>query len=272
MHQMSNNESSLERDSDKTWDVALYDDKGAFVWKHGRAVVTLLSPQPGERILDLGCGSGHLTNQIAEAGAEVVGIDISLSMIEEARKLYPNIRFEIADSADFHFERPFDAVFSNAAIHWMKDQPAVTRCIWQALRAGGRFVAEFGGKGNIRAIRTALTNAVNSAGETVNLEPFARYYPTIGEYAALLETHGFLVTFATHFERPTKLDEGEAGMRNWLLTFADNILDSLPTAKREPVIAEVERQLKPQLFRDGSWFADYRRIRVVAYKQSPSLV
>ena len=252
---------------DKTWNASFYDDKSAFVWKHGRGVVELLSAQSGERILDLGCGTGHLTNQIAQAGAEVVGIDISQSMIEEARRLYPRIPFEIADGANFHFDRSFDAVFSNAAIHWMKDQPAVARCIWDALKPVGRFVAEFGGKGNIRAIRTTLTNAVNAAGETVSLEPFARYYPSIGEYATLLEAQGFIVTFATHFERPTKLEDGEAGMRNWLFTFADNILDALPANKLEGVIAEVERQLKPQLFREGSWFADYRRIRIVARKQ-----
>src|SRR5262249_7209600 len=205
-HGSNESMSSRQGTPDKTWNASFYDDKSAFVWKHGRGVVELLAPQPGERILDLGCGTGHLTNQIAEVGAEVVGMDISQSMIEEARRLYPRIRFEIADGVDFHFDQPFDAVFSNAAIHWMKDQPAVTRCIWNALKPGGRFVAEFGGKGNIRAIRTALTNAVNATGQTVSFEPFARYYPTIGEYAKLLEAQGFLVIFATHFERPTKLE------------------------------------------------------------------
>ena len=256
-----------DRSNDKTWNTALYDGKNAFVWKHGRDVVELLAPQPGERILDLGCGTGHLTNQIAAAGAEVIGLDKSQSMIKEARRLYPDRRFEIADATDFHFDQPFDAVFSNAAIHWMKDQPAVARCIWEALRAGGRFVAEFGGKGNIRAIRTALTDAIGAAGEKMNDEPFARYYPAVGEYATLLETRGFRVTFATHFDRPTNLDEGEKGLRNWLFTFADNVVEPLPENKREEVIAEVERELKPTLFRDGSWFADYRRIRIVAIKQ-----
>ncbi len=252
---------------EKTWNTALYDGKNAFVWKHGRGVVELLAPQPGERILDLGCGTGHLTNQIAEAGAEVIGLDKSQSMIEEARRLYPGMRFEIADANDFHFDRPFDAVFSNAAIHWMKDQPAVARCIWEALKPGGRLVAEFGGKRNIHAIRRALTDAARSAGEAINGEPFARYYPAIGEYATLLEAQGFRVTFATHFDRPTKLDEGEKGLRNWLFTFADNVVESLPEAKRESVIAEVERRLRPVLFRESSWFADYRRIRIVAYRE-----
>ncbi|MFY9554332.1 MAG: methyltransferase domain-containing protein [Blastocatellia bacterium] len=253
--------------TDKTWNTALYDGKNAFVWKHGQGVIELLAPGAGERILDLGCGTGHLTNQIAAAGAEVVGIDKSPKMIEEARRLYPQLTFEIADGTDFHFNEPFDAVFSNAAIHWMKDQTAVARCVWEVLKPGGRFVAEFGGKGNIRALRTALTEAVHAAGEQVNAEPFARYYPTIGEYAALLEGQGFRVGFASHFDRPTRLEDGENGLRNWLLTFTDNIIESLPENKREDVIAEVERKLKPALFRDGCWFADYKRIRIVAHKQ-----
>ena len=253
--------------SEKHWNTALYDGKNAFVWKHGRGVVELLAPKPGERILDLGCGTGHLTNQIAAAGAEVIGLDKSQPMIEEARRLYPDLRFEIADATDFQFAQQFDAVFSNAAIHWMKDQRSVARCIFEALRQGGRFVAEFGGKGNIRAIRTALSDAIQAAGEEMNAEPFARYYPAIGEYATLLEAQGFRVTFATHFDRPTKLDDGEKGLRNWLFTFADNVIEPLPENKREEVIAEVELKLRPLLFRDGSWFADYRRLRVVAFKE-----
>jgi trans-aconitate methyltransferase len=254
--------------SEKQWNATTYDDKNSFVWKHGQEVIELLAPQRGERILDLGCGTGHLTNQIAAAGAEVIGIDKSTTMIEEARRIYTNLRFELADATDFHFDQPFDAVFSNAAIHWMKDQASVARCIWEALKPGGRFVAEFGGKGNIRAIRNALTEAVRTAGGEVSFEPFARYYPTIGEHATLLEAQGFRVGFASHFDRPTKLDGGEQGLRNWLLTFTDNIIESLPAAMREAVIAEVERKLRPVLFRDGSWWADYRRIRIAALQET----
>ena len=253
--------------SEKTWNAAQYDDKNAFVWKHGRGVIELLAPQSGERILDLGCGTGHLTNQISQAGTEIIGIDKSDTMIEEARRLYPELRFEVADGTDFSFAEPFDAVFSNAAIHWMKDQRAVARCIWNALKHGGRFVAEFGGKGNIASIRKALTAAVTSVGEVINAEPFARYYPAIGEYAALLEEQGFRVTYAAHFDRPTKLDNGDLGLRNWLLTFTDNVIESLPPHKRDPVIKDVEQRLRGDLFRDGSWFADYRRLRIAAKRE-----
>jgi trans-aconitate methyltransferase len=258
---------SVER-SEKNWNAALYDGKNAFVWKHGQGVVELLSPQRGERILDLGCGTGHLTHQIGLADAEVIGIDLSQSMIGEARRLYPELHFEIADACDFHLDRPFDAVFSNAAIHWMKDQAAVARSVWNALKRGGRFVAEFGGRGNIHAIRTALSDAVRAAGEAIHSEPFARYYPSVGEYATLLEAQGFRVTFATHFDRPTKLDDGENGLRNWLSTFADNVIGALPLQKHEAVVSEVERKLKPSLFHDGSWYADYRRLRVAALREN----
>src|SRR5206468_2153174 len=130
-----------------------YDDKHSFVWKYGKEVLDLLAPREGERILDVGCGTAHLTNQIASRGARVVGLDKSSAMIERARALYPELQLEVADATDFHFDEPFDAVFSNAAIHWMKDQDAVARAVFNALKPGGRFVAEFGGKGNIKKTR-----------------------------------------------------------------------------------------------------------------------
>src|SRR5262249_35996290 len=179
----------------------------------------------------------------------------------------PHIRFEIGDGTMFKFDEPFDAVFSNAAIHWMKDQHAVAACVWRALKTGGRFVAEFGGRGNINAIRSALARSMRAAGYTAEVETFARYYPSIGEYSTLLESHGFGVTFASHFERPTKLSGGEQGLANWLETFTDNVLDLVPSDSRSEVIEDVERQVREELFRDGSWYADYRRIRIAASKK-----
>jgi trans-aconitate methyltransferase len=260
-------EPSKRNADEKTWDARGYDDKNSFVWKLGAGVIELLAPQPGERILDLGCGTGHLTNQIAAAGSEVIGIDKSASMIAKARRDYPQLRFEEIDAAEHDFSDEFDAVFSNAAIHWMRDQNAVARGVWRALKPGGRFVAEFGGRGNIDAIRSALAAEVEAAGETMESEPFARYYPTIGEYSTLLEAHGFRVTFATHFDRPTKLEAGDEGLKNWLRTFTDNVLDALPEDKREGVISAIKVRLRPLLFKEGSWFADYRRIRIAAVKE-----
>jgi trans-aconitate methyltransferase len=250
---------------DKQWDTSLYDGKHSFVWKHGEDVIGLLDPGPGERILDLGCGTGHLTNRIAAAGARVVGVDKSPRMIESARENYPELEFIESDATTLGFNSEFDAVFSNATIHWIKDQPGLASAIWRALKPGGRFAAEFGGKGNLSAVREALKRAMSDQATNGGLE---RYYPTIGEYATLLESAGFRVTHAVHFERPTKLENGERGLRDWLATFADNVLNPLPPEERNKVILNVESQLQSELFRDGSWFADYRRIRIVAIKES----
>jgi len=254
-------------DAIKQWDAPTYDSKHAFVWQLGTGVLELLSPRPRERILDLGCGTGHLTRKIAEAGAEVVGIDNSHAMIEQARKNFPDMAFEVADGTDFHFDEPFDAVFSNAAIHWMRDPAAVARSVHRALKSGGRFVAEFGGKGNLKATKTALHNAARDAGYAVSDEIAYRYYPSIGQFATLLESQGFRVIYAMHFDRPTALAGGEDGLRNWLATFADNVLDLLPADKLAGVIAVTENRLRAEAYRDGTWYADYRRIRVVAVKE-----
>ena len=251
---------------EKQWDASLYDDRHSFVWRFGEEVVELLAPRDGERILDLGCGTGHLTNKIAASGASVVGIDISTDMIEQARILYPQLRFEIADGTSFHFDDPFDAVFSNAALHWIEEQDLVTDCVARALKAGGRFVAEFGGKDNTQQIKGALYRAAEAAGCAVTEEVKFRYFPSIGEYATLLESHGFTVSYAIYFERPTPLEGGANGMKNWLEMFANNTLDGLPPEKRGEVIERAENEMRASLHRDGQWFADYKRIRVVAIK------
>ena len=138
------------------WDAKLYDDKHSFVWKHGASLVELLSPKPGESVLDLGCGTGHLTAQIAEAVASVLGIDSSPQMIDEARRIFPDVRFEVQDARSLPYTEQFDAVFSNAALHWIKEAEQVVQGVSRALKPGGRFVAEFGGKGNVQAILAAV--------------------------------------------------------------------------------------------------------------------
>ncbi|HWO01171.1 MAG TPA: methyltransferase domain-containing protein [Blastocatellia bacterium] len=253
----------------KEWNTTLYDGKHSFVWRYGEEVIELLAPQAGERILDLGCGTAHLTSRIAASGASVVGLDQSPAMIETARKNYPELQLVEGDATRLGFKAEFDAVFSNATIHWIKDQGALAAAIFQALKPGGRFVAEFGGKGNLRAVRDALKRAMSSIGHPVTNGGLERYYPSIGEHATLLEGNGFRVTQAWHFDRPTKLENGERGLGGWLETFADNVLEALTPDERNKVILDVESQLRSSLFRDGSWFADYRRIRIVAIKEPP---
>ncbi|MFY9609219.1 MAG: methyltransferase domain-containing protein [Blastocatellia bacterium] len=264
---MSPDQSNNQTASDKRWNTSLYDGKHSFVWKYGEGVIELLEPRQGERILDLGCGTGHLASRIASSGAAVTGVDKSPAMIESARKTYPELEFIESDATTLGFSSEFDAVFSNATIHWIKDQAALASAIWRALKPGGRFVAEFGGKGNLSAVRGALKRAISNIGRQVANGGLERYYPSIGEYATLLESAGFRVTHAIHFERPTKLENGERGLSDWLATFADNVLNALTPGERNKVILTVESQLRSELFRDGNWFADYRRIRIVAIKE-----
>lgn len=245
------------------WDARLYDDRHGFVWQHGASLVELLAPRPGERVLDLGCGTGHLTAQIAEAGAEVVGLDSDPVMLAKARAAYPHLTFVQADARDFTVPGPFDAVFSNAVLHWARPPEAVVRCVWRALRPGGRFVAEFGGHRNIRALTTAIETALRECGLSAALPDW--YYPSIGAYAGLLETHGFEVVSAWLFDRPTPL-AGESGLRDWVAMFCPNVLAAIPPEQREPFFRRLEAVARPGLFWNGNWVADYRRLRVVVSK------
>jgi trans-aconitate methyltransferase len=248
----------------RQWDPALYDQKHSFVFEYGRSLVALLDPQPGERILDLGCGTGQLSRAIADAGAEVLGIDSSASMIETARAQYPDLAFEQADAADFSLPNCRDAIFSNAVLHWILDAQSVVRCVSRALRTGGRFVAEFGGKGNIAQIANALRTTLREYG--IGDENPWWYYPAIAEYASLLELHGLEVIFATLQNRPTKLADDETGLRNWIEMFKGELFKDMSAGRKDQILSEVERKLRSTLFRDGSWYADYRRLRIVAIK------
>lgn len=249
----------------QTWDSTLYDDKMSFVSKFGKGVIELLYPQPGEKILDLGCGTGDLTKEISTSGAIVTGMDNSASMLEKARQKYPDLEFLLGDGETFRTAKEYDAVFSNAALHWMKRPAEVITSVWLALKSGGRFVAEFGGKGNVQIIKEATQTVLDRHEiNTSQINPW--YYPSIGEYASLLEQQGFRVPYAVHFDRSTQLEGGENGLRHWLDMFSGAFFSGLPDNKKSELYAQIEDEVRPKLFRDGSWFADYVRIRVMARK------
>ncbi len=261
-----NQQSSINSYMSNNWNTTLYQDKHAFVWQYGEDLLQLLNPQSGELILDLGCGTGQLTEKIAQAGAAVMGIDNAATMIEKARQNYPHIQFDVADATNFQVAQPCDAVFSNAVLHWVKPPETAIASIYQALKPGGRFVAEFGGKGNVKAIATALENAIASLGIP---EPHTRnpwYYPSIGEYATLLEQQGFDVIYANLRDRPTPLADKAAGLANWIDMFAGTFFVGLSAEQKSQVIRQVEQQLKPTRYQDETWIADYRRIRILAIK------
>lgn len=247
------------------WNSALYDQKHSFVYEYGQDLLNLLQPQPSELILDLGCGTGHLTNQIAQAGARVIGLDQASQMLETARQQYPQLEFIQGNASDFSVPEACDAVFSNAVLHWVKRAAEAVACIARALKPGGRFVAEFGGYGNVANIVAAVQSVVASHTQAEVRHPW--YYPSIGEYATLLEAQGLETRQAFLFDRFTKL-EGEDGMRNWLAMFGESMLTDVSADVKETVLAEIEARLRPTNFRDGVWYADYRRLRVVAVRVS----
>jgi trans-aconitate methyltransferase len=244
-----------------SWDASLYEERHSFVWKYGADVLPLLAPRSGERILDLGCGTGHLTARIAESGAVVEGLDKSHEMIEQARLNFPQLSFRVADATTFAVKEPVDAVFSNAALHWVQDADAAVARIALSLKPGGRFVAEFGGKGNVQRILEGISAVLARRGY-----PFSSpwYFPSVGEYSSLLESHGFEVNNASLFDRPTPLEHPRAGLSEWMRMFGSPFLSSLPGHEVEEILVELNEAVRPSLFRDGQWLADYRRIRVVA--------
>jgi trans-aconitate methyltransferase len=242
-----------------TWSADSYDKNARFVSDLGAEILAWLAPKPGERILDLGCGDGALTGKLIEAGARVVGVDTSRSLLASAEARGIDARF--MDGEKLAFDREFDAVFSNAALHWMIRAADVVVGVARALTPGGRFVAEFGGHGNIAAIVTAL----RAVAKTRGLDPALSagwFYPTPEEYRALLEGHGFAVERIVLAPRPTPLP---TGMRGWLTTFRRPYFEAMPATEREVVLSELEALLAPAL-RDqaGNWTADYVRLRVRA--------
>jgi trans-aconitate methyltransferase len=243
------------------WDSSLYDDRHSLVWKRVGDLIDLLDPKPGERILDLGCGTGHLTAQIAARGAVVTGLDASVSMIAQARQNYPKLKFVLGDASEFRFDEPFDAVFSNAALHWIPDAAPVIECVSRSLKPGGRFVLEMGGRGNIARIVEALSKVLREAGYSPR-NPW--YFPSAGEYATLLEQRGFEVEALWTIERWNKLEHPERGLREWLEMFAGVWFEDVPEPAREGLVAEIESRLRVSLFCDGEWWADYRRLRITS--------
>lgn len=241
------------------WDPECYESRFSFVWDAGRGLIDLLDPKPGETVLDLGCGTGHLTHEIAKRGAAVTGLDSAPAMIAQARMNYPGLRFILARAEEFTPAEPVDAVFSNAALHWVTNAQAAAARIHDALKPGGRFVAELGGKGNIARLMAAVHA---EAGRAVN--PW--YFPATGEYVTLLEANGMRVTHAWHFDRPTAL-EGPRPVEDWLDMFGAQLLADVPTDAVVEIRRRIVERLRPVMCRDGTWYADYVRLRVVAIRE-----
>lgn len=251
-----------DQSDSQSWDPQRYARNARFVSDLGMPVVELLAPQPGERILDVGCGDGVLTRKLVEAGCEVVGVDGSAKQVEGARALGLDAR--LMSGEELSFDAEFDAIFSNAALHWMRRAERVIDGAWRALKPGGRFVAECGGYGCIEKIKTALVAALDRRGiDGAAAVPW--YFPTVEDYRARLAARGFKVGYIALIPRPTPLPGDVTG---WFETFAESFTSKLAPAQRADYIAEVRDALRPQLCdASGKWTADYVRLRFAAHKR-----
>jgi trans-aconitate methyltransferase len=243
----------------QSWDPDTYARNARFVSDLGAPVLELLAPQPGERILDLGCGDGALTARLAALRCSVVGVDGSAAQVEAACRLGLDAR--VGDGQRLNFDAEFDAVFSNAAIHWMKQPDDVIAGVSRALKPGGRFVAEFGGYGCVEKIKRALIASLASRGiDGERLNPW--YFPTVEDYSARLVRGGFAIRYIALIPRPTPLP---TEINGWLETFAQAFIAPLEVGERARFIDDVRESLRPELCNaDGMWFADYVRLRFAA--------
>lgn len=247
------------------WAVATYDTAFGYVSAHGAPLIDLLDPKPDERIIDLGCGTGGMTIEIASRGADVLGIDGSVEMVNTARSEHPHLSFAVGDAHDFVTGDRYDAVVSNAALHWMtRDPSAVISRVREALRPGGRFVAEMGGAGNCADLITAVQTAWRVYGLAEPELPW--YFPTPAQYATRLEEAGFTVRLMEFFDRPTRLSECPDGAADWVRLFAPELIAELPPEVAGSVLDKVNELAAPALRRESGWMADYVRLRFAAVR------
>jgi len=249
------------------WQPTLYRNKHAFVFQKGASLVDLLSPKPFELVLDFGCGTGELTEQVSRSGCFVIGVDISRAMTYAAKQAFPLVDFVVADGRQLCFRCVFDSVYSNAVLHWIRQPLQLLQNIYDCLLPGKPFVAELGGEGNVESITTALSLATEKHTGR-KWAPSKWYFPKQSSFEDLLEKAGFTVTFSAYFDRPTKLQDGFQGLRNWISMFCPEISREYSAEEYEEILSTVEKDLQcSKLFDGTNWFADYKRLRVVALRR-----
>ncbi|MGC4017807.1 MAG: methyltransferase domain-containing protein [Muricomes sp.] len=241
------------------WNSVLYDKSQAFVSEYGNSLISFVPQDKEQCILDIGCGTGDLTQKLREVSGDIIGIDGSKEMIEMAKSKYPQLKFEIMDACCLPWENKFDVIFSNAVFHWISAQEKLLKGIYAALRDGGKLISEFGANGNIYQIESAYRIVVPSY-----KSPF--YFPTVEDYSSLLQKTGFAIEKIYDYSRPTPLPDGKDGLRNWMKQFFASNLSVYEKEQQEGIFENVEKLLEESLFDGTKWVADYRRIRVIASK------
>ncbi|MCM1498335.1 MAG: class I SAM-dependent methyltransferase [Clostridium sp.] len=244
------------------WNSTLYDKKHDFVAEYGKGLLEFVPRNDGQAILDLGCGTGVLTVQLAELCNKIVGVDSSRSMIDKAKEQFSSIEFMVCDALALPFENEFDVVFSNAVFHWISDHDALLKSIHKVLKPQGLLVCEFGASGNIAAIENAFTRACHALG--YHYEPKFNF-PAAEDFGKLLEWNGFVIDRIYDYDRPTVLKDGEQGLANWMKQFYASELSAMPENVQAAVCRKVEKLSRATLWNGEEWVADYRRLRVIAH-------
>lgn len=247
-----------------TWQAETYRTHFSFVHRYGEDVLNLITGGSGQFAVDLGCGNGALTKKLSQQGFRVLGIDDSPQMLALARSQYPELEFRQGNAVDFELEEKADVIFSNAVFHWIDAalQEKMLKNLFRQLKSGGQLVCEFGGKGCAEQVHSALEERFQARGLSY-LRAF--YFPSIGEYTALMEQCGFRVTYALLFDRPTP-QQNENGLKEWIRMFDQKPFENLPEETVREILAEAEEKLRPILFQQGTWIIDYVRIRIRAVR------
>lgn len=251
------------------WNSDLYDNKHSFVAECGKAMINFVNVSENQKILDLGCGTGVLTNELAKNGATVIGTDLSKDMINKAKSNYPNLTFRVEDATNLPFKNEFDTVFSNAVFHWIANQEKLLYSVYNSLKDNGTLICEFGAKNNISQIQTAFEKVIGQKGHSY-CSPF--FFPTKEEYKLLLEKAGFEVKHIIEYDRPTPLTNGEKGLRNWIQQFFASDLIKFSYEEKEQILFEVEKLCKKSIWEKEQWVADYRRIQIIAVKNKNNII
>lgn len=244
------------------WNSSLYDKKHDFVAEYGKDLLTYIPNHPAQSILDLGCGTGALTIQLADLGSRVMGVDSSSSMIEKARERFPGLTFQICDALALPFEAEWDVIFSNAVFHWISDHDTLLESIRRALTPQGVLICEFGAVGNTAVILQSFGTASAEFGYSYESK---FNYQSPENFEKLLTKHGFVIDRVWDFDRPTPLKDGKDGLQNWIRQFLASDLAAMSQDIQERVLSRTEELAKERLWKKTEWVADYRRLRAVAH-------
>lgn len=244
------------------WNSDLYNEQHDFVTNYGKSLFDFVPTRPEQSVLDIGCGTGVLTNELSKKMRLVKGIDASKEMIAKAQQLFPTINFEVMDALELRDINQWDVIFSNAAFHWIDDHDLLLNTIHSSLKPSGKLICEFGAEGNIQTIMDAFNFSMKKLGKN-NVATFN--FPSVDVFSFLLEKNNFKIDAITAYDRPTALKNGKYGLQNWLQQFLATPLQAMPQELQHQLVADVENQTKATLWHNDQWVADYKRLRVIAH-------